>query len=809
MASFLSPNYVPEFNPAISTIPIDLYGKVIMQKQAEYNQGVQRTQAYIQNVTGLEMGREQDQQYYNQKVGEYKQKISGLLTSDFSSQDVVMQTASVSSQLYNDKRIRNSVMSRLYEKDIYQQLQKAQEDGTYAPENAAPALQAVQNWKMGDENATLGKMTYTPFDNYTPRLQAYMKSIHPDVRIDQNSPIGADGRALPYVLQEGKVVAIDDAKVMAAYNSFFQTDASARNQKGLTTSYYSRNISDEQARDALKSMNDQALKSIDDNIKYRQRLLVSRSQDPNRVQQLNNEIAQLQENRTQREQNYQQDLADFVANPLQVKANLYDREQRRQIADVFGYKEQSSKIVKDPSWEAAYQVQQDIQKQSNENRDYDLRVRGENRLQAEADRKALEEERKAATGSASGLPPLQPENLATLDPSFATPENVDKRINTAAQDAGRDIWKFVYDATTTEQNGQMVSANGNLIQKNGDVYSLRPGATTKQVSDALFAMKKEWDAGRVKANPRIMDIYSDYFDSSDESRGYAKLMKANRDKQDWDSLKGQAGYDPSVAQTGRDPNYVNLGVGGERPLTANSNIIGRLFGTESRPPEGQVVSENFKKWTGNSNVKNYAKLYAEAQSLPSIPVTKAKPDEDGYDVNTNAITRIAETQFGNSGDIEKYKKAISKATGFNVYYDKGNNQWYAGINTLEEGVPPLSINYQQAVYLGGSERVNAVLNTTNRFSAWEGEQQRSGGTMQPKNLRLSTDAYDIRWKSEVRNGVQYPTIEYRPAGNEGAQYMPLPKTYTNGIYSFDQLNERLNYIKNASQAQLEAILNLK
>lgn len=807
MASFLSPNYVPEFNPAISTIPIDLYGKVIMQKQAEYNQGVQRTQAYIQNVTGLEMGREQDQQYYNQKVGEYKQKISGLLTSDFSSQDVVMQTASVSSQLYNDKRIRNSVMSRLYEKDIYQQLQKAQEDGTYAPENAAPALQAVQNWKMGDENATLGKMTYTPFDNYTPRLQAYMKSIHPDVRIDQNSPIGVDGRPLPYVLQEGKVVAIDDAKVMAAYNSFFQTDASARNQKGLTTSYYSRNISDEQARDALKSMNDQALKSIDDDIKYRQRLLVSQSQDPNRVQQLNNEIAQLQENRTQREQNYQQDLADFVANPLQVKANLYDREQRRQIADVFGYKEQSSKMVKDPSWEASYQVQQDIQKQSNENREYDLRVRGENRLQAEADRKALEEERKAATGSTSGLPPLQPENLATLDPSFSKPENVDQRINAAAQDAGRDIWKFVYDATTTEQNGQMVSANGNLIQKNGDVYSLRPGATTKQVSDALFAMKKEWDSGRVKASPRIMDIYSDYFDSSDESRGYAKLMKANRDKQDWDkiktnSLEGSSGF--SVAEEiSSELSYMGQGI-------INNLGFGDLSNQLASPlPINTEVVRGKPNWTKNPQVIEKAKRYSEEFSLPSIPVTKAKPDEDGYDVNTNAITRIAETQFGNSGDIEKYKKAISKATGFNVYYDKGNNQWYAGINTLEEGVPPLSINYQQAVYLGGAERVNAVLNTTNRFSAWEAEQQRSGGTMQPKNLRLSTDAYEVRWKSEVRNGVQYPTIEYRPAGNEGAQYMPLPKTYTNGIYSFDQLNERLNYIKNANQAQLEAILNLK
>lgn len=775
MASFLSPNYVPEFSPAISTIPIDLYGKVIMQKQAEYNQGVQRTQAYIQNVTGLEMGREQDQQYYNQKVGEYKQKIQGLLTSDFSAPNVVMETSSISSQLYNDKRIRNSVLSRLYEKDYYQQVEKAQQDGTYAPENAFQGLQAINSWKTGDENATLGKMSYTPFDNYTPRLQAYMKSLNPDVRIDQYSPLDANGNRIPYVLQEGKVVAVDDAKVMAAYNSFFQTDASARNQRGLTTSYYSRNISDEQARDALKSTNDQALKSIDEDIRFRENLLVTQSNDSQRVEQVKREIEQLKTNRIRREQNYQQDLADFAANPLQVKANLYDMEQRRQVANVFGYREQSSKTVSNPEWDASFKVAEFDQKQKNWQAEYDLSVAKEAREASEAQAK-LAGQTNGMTGG------LQPETLILADDTNSKPEEVDKRVNADLKEVGQEMLKFIYDAATYDDNGTMKSANSNLIVKTGNVYSLAPNVTAAQASNKLQAMKNDYDNNLINSNKRITDIYDDYFGGYNDEKGYNRMLRVEDISNQWDAAKAKGGYERP------DNSFFSS----ERLLTNLANTWGG--------DAPNIEPNRNPKWMSDNNVKEFAKQLTQDYAAPSIAVSKAKDEKETFDRYVNTSVRIAENVFSrDSSKQNDYKKALKDAVGFNVAYDKYNNNYKLYVQTLADKVEPLPITYNQAVSLTSAEQINAITNPTDKYSGLRRKQMVSGGVTDMMPISPRNGDYKFQWKSEVRNGIQYPVFQYRPKNGDETKWTTL-ENYSQGLYDFSQIDERVKYLKYAASA---------
>ena len=53
MASFT--DQVPQFNPYISQLPVEAMVKVGMQKQAQYDAGVQKVQQYIDNVAGLDV----------------------------------------------------------------------------------------------------------------------------------------------------------------------------------------------------------------------------------------------------------------------------------------------------------------------------------------------------------------------------------------------------------------------------------------------------------------------------------------------------------------------------------------------------------------------------------------------------------------------------------------------------------------------------------------------------------------------------------------------------------------------------------
>ena len=57
MASFLTPTNNPTFNPYISTANVELYTQLAVGKQQQYEQGVQRIQSYIDNVTGITVDR--------------------------------------------------------------------------------------------------------------------------------------------------------------------------------------------------------------------------------------------------------------------------------------------------------------------------------------------------------------------------------------------------------------------------------------------------------------------------------------------------------------------------------------------------------------------------------------------------------------------------------------------------------------------------------------------------------------------------------------------------------------------------------
>src|SRR5690606_20182751 len=359
---FISPTYVPEYSPYISSIPVELYGQLAMQKQQQYDTGLQRVQSFVQNITGLEMDRDIDQAYNEQKVGEFRKNIENILSEDLSDTNGLMQAGAYSSQLFNDKRIRNSVLSRIHEKDAYKQLEQAQQDGTYAPENAELLLSQINAWKSGDENAVLGKQTYIPYDNYMERYQKWMKNVAPDVRLDQHSPIDADGNPIPYVLVEGKVEAITDDKISAAHEAFFQQDASARQQRSSSTRDYASQISDADALSALQRANKEENESIDKQIEFYQQQMVLYGADQQQVKQFKKNIEQLTANKEKLNENYQNEVSLLASNPIQVKANLYDRQQRRQLVNMFTYKKESSKMVKNPMFEAMLDYEQFLEK---------------------------------------------------------------------------------------------------------------------------------------------------------------------------------------------------------------------------------------------------------------------------------------------------------------------------------------------------------------------------------------------------------------------------------------------------------------
>ena len=65
MASFT--DQISQFNPYIPQLPVDAMVKVGMQKQAQYDQGVQKIQGYVDNIAGMDVIRDVDKQLLQSK----------------------------------------------------------------------------------------------------------------------------------------------------------------------------------------------------------------------------------------------------------------------------------------------------------------------------------------------------------------------------------------------------------------------------------------------------------------------------------------------------------------------------------------------------------------------------------------------------------------------------------------------------------------------------------------------------------------------------------------------------------------------
>ena len=82
MASFT--DQISQFNPYIQQLPVDAMVKVGMQKQAQYDQGVQKIQGYIDNIAGMDVMRDVDKQHLQSKLNELGSRLRTVAAGDVS-----------------------------------------------------------------------------------------------------------------------------------------------------------------------------------------------------------------------------------------------------------------------------------------------------------------------------------------------------------------------------------------------------------------------------------------------------------------------------------------------------------------------------------------------------------------------------------------------------------------------------------------------------------------------------------------------------------------------------------------------------
>lgn len=364
MASFT--DQISTFNPYIQQLPTEAMVQVGMQKQAQYNQGVQKVQSYIDNVAGMDVLRPQDKEYVQSKMNELGNNLKAVAAGDFSNQQLVNSVGGMATNIVKDPRIQNAVSST-------QKLKQGMADKTAA--NKAGKGSVDNDWFFDqgankylndqDINASYSG-GYIEYKDLKPKMIETLKSLHES----------GDTKDIPWSTYKDKdgVMQInyhDTAKAMVETGWKGITSDKIKNalsasldendlrQLQISGMYQFRNYTPDDLAKHAQDQYDTNIKTVTDRIQALQKYAAGNAGNQNLYSEANNTIKELQEQigekgayRGRLKNQLDSALSAIHSNPDAVKAEMYKNATIGQFADSHAWEESVTKYMSNPLLEA-------------------------------------------------------------------------------------------------------------------------------------------------------------------------------------------------------------------------------------------------------------------------------------------------------------------------------------------------------------------------------------------------------------------------------------------------------------------------
>jgi hypothetical protein len=197
MASFT--DQISQFNPYVQQLPIDAMVQVGMQKQAKYDEGLQKIQSYVDNIAGLDVIKPIHKQYLQSKLNELGSKLKTVAAGDFSNAQLVNSIGGMTTQIVKDPTIQNAVYSTQKVRKVQSDMEAAKKAGKGAVENDWWANTQINSWiNDSDAKSTFnGEYTeYIDIDKKLRDLAGKLKDTENSTDIPFKTDV--DGRILYY-----------------------------------------------------------------------------------------------------------------------------------------------------------------------------------------------------------------------------------------------------------------------------------------------------------------------------------------------------------------------------------------------------------------------------------------------------------------------------------------------------------------------------------------------------------------------------------------------------------------------------------
>lgn len=646
MASFT--DIIPKFNPYVQQLPVEAMVQVGMEKQKRYDEGIQKIQAQIDQVGGLDIYKQNHKAYLQSKLNELGNNLKGVAAGDFSNFQLVNSVGGMIGQISKDPVIRNAYESTQLLRKQQGYMEEAKKAGKSSPENEWWFINQIDRWQNDPDlmkKFTGEYVQYTDIDKKLRDVASKIKEIEKSVDIPYvrdaagNVILGKDNK--PIVDDAMLRIKVKGTPAEKILNNFYSSlNESDKQQLMITANYHYRNADKSKFQnDIINTYNSQKKAALDNlsklsvELKTNDKLTSTQKAEIEAV--INKNIDKINSGYFEKEANKKIDEIDKVTNIEDFKYRVYTQKYLTGLAQDLSNESYTEEILSNPyaqmnmeKKKLEFQVNRARQEHQEFLMDYGLAA---SRLDVEQKEKDAEKRAGQPIVDYGGLGTgVKPPTLNDLNLNI---ENTEKQITSLKNSARSALFPNLSGEAQDKALDELVDqyiANPFSIKDNDErsyVEQMRQLQIKKSRQSALYNSTLEHSApfnadiknafkgfgGVVDKNGKELFSAEDLYVARSKIYEFTKVSDANK-----------FGIKPTV--TFDYNGYVNSLPAKLRPLAVaigKSNTGQPLTNTEKIIVQrAQVVNDNFRPVvTGIYKNKTIAESKFLAERMPEVQTT--------------------------------------------------------------------------------------------------------------------------------------------------------------------------------------------
>ena len=341
---------IPTFNPYVQQLPVEAMVKVGMQKQQQYDEGVQKIQSNIDNVAGMDIARDVDKKYLQSKLNQLGNNLTAVAAGDFSNFQLVNSVNGMTNQISKDENVINAVSSTAWLRKQKAEMEKAISEGKSSQENQWDFAEKTNRYLNSTEIGDKFNDRYTPYIDVEKKYFEVLKGLHSDLT-EQD---------IPYVVENGKVnydktaaamqrvskETVSTAKIENALRSSLSPDE--LNQLSISGRYTFKDATPEQLANQATRKYSIGIEKNNEKIKELRGYANLNTSMPAKRDRALKVIGELEENNKQLTTQLKEENDYVLSNPENAKILLYKNSSIEQFAAANAWEHNKENVMANP-----------------------------------------------------------------------------------------------------------------------------------------------------------------------------------------------------------------------------------------------------------------------------------------------------------------------------------------------------------------------------------------------------------------------------------------------------------------------------